>query len=117
MGDTFLLPKTRGAIQDRVTPLHAREESDSSGEEDAILVETVSEENVRDGTSSWKPHLVLDGLPETIIPEEEVVDNQGRPLCFESFSSQHINSEVLLPHEDVLQLVKVVRRLIHENGK
>ena len=66
------------------------------------MVETVSEENVQDGTPSWKPHLALDGLPETVIPEEEVVDNQGRPLDFESFSSRLIISEVLLPHDDVL---------------
>ena len=92
-------------------------DDESSGEEDDISVKEVLEEDEKDGIPNWEPHLARDGMPETIIPEEEVVDSEGRPLDFESLLSCLINMEVCLPHNDVMKTGKVLRRSMNENDE
>ena len=52
-----------------------------------------------------------------IIPENEAVDAQGKPLFQQSVTDALIQAEVLLPHGEELLAATVIRRSMDEDGK
>ncbi|KAL7538844.1 hypothetical protein ACHAXR_009411 [Thalassiosira sp. AJA248-18] len=51
------------------------------------------------------------------LPEADLVDATGKPINQQSVSDLLINAEVLLPQGEDMQMAKVVRRAVDEDGK
>ena len=51
------------------------------------------------------------------IPEEDIIDDQGRPLHPSSAADLMINAEVLLPQGEEKRLAKVMKRRVDSDGK
>jgi hypothetical protein len=51
------------------------------------------------------------------VPAVDLVDAAGKPILQESFADRMINAEVLLPHEKMNAVAKVVKQLVDANGK
>ena len=58
-----------------------------------------------------------DETPPSVMPEADIVDNAGRPICQQSMTDLLVNAEVLLPQGEELQLAKVVGQSFDANGK
>ena len=54
--------------------------------------------------------------PQT-TPEADIIDARGRPVNQQSVTDVLINAEVLLPQGESMQMAKVVRRAVDEDGK
>lgn len=55
--------------------------------------------------------------PAIDLPEADIVDAEGKPMCQQSLMDVLINAEVLLPQgEDAAFLAKVVRRAVDCDG-
>ena len=55
------------------------------------------------------------GSPD--IPEADIVDASGKPICQQSLTDTLINAEILLPQGEERVLAKVLRRSVDENGR
>ena len=58
-----------------------------------------------------------DDEPTLIIPEADAVDASGKPVNQQSVTDLLINAEVLMPHDEVMCLAKVIRRSIDSDGR
>ena len=50
-------------------------------------------------------------------PAADLFDASGKPVDRQSMTDMLINAEVLLPQGEKMQMAKVVRRTVDENGK
>ena len=50
---------------------------------------------------------------KNIVPEDDSIDKNGKPINHKSLADMMINAEVLLTHEETHQMAKVIRCTIN----